>query len=206
MRIWLLFLGAIAAVGFAAIVLIALPNALFRQMTPPQGLAPYTQSESRGRAIYVANGCIYCHSQQVRDNTFTTDVLRGWGERPSVPSDFIYDRPHLVGTMRTGPDLMNVGERIPDRNWHLIHLYDPRAVVKWSIMPNFPFLFELKDSADVRPGDHVVPVAGRKMVVATADALALVDYLVSLKRSSYPVPSEEQGRAAGARGQSAHSP
>jgi cytochrome c oxidase cbb3-type subunit 2 len=77
-------------------------------------------------------------------------------------------------------------------------LYDPRAVVDWSIMPAFPFLFELKDPAAVQPGDRVVNVTGPrapagKVVVATSDALALVEYLLSLRRD-YPVPTAVPGQ------------
>jgi cytochrome c oxidase cbb3-type subunit 2 len=112
--------------------------------------------------------------------------------------------------MRTGPDLINVGQRLPDPDWHLIHFYDPRALNEWSIMPAFPYLFELKDSAEVRPGDRVVPVRGPrappgKVVVAKPEALALTAYLLSLKRQ-YPVRGEERatvrtpGGGAAARG------
>jgi cytochrome c oxidase cbb3-type subunit 2 len=76
-------------------------------------------------------------------------------------------------------------------DWHLIHLYDPRAVVEWSTMPAFPFLFEERRTADVRAGEKVVPIAGPRArpgvtVVAKPEALALVDYLISLNRQ-YPV-------------------
>ncbi|HEX7117473.1 MAG TPA: cbb3-type cytochrome c oxidase subunit II [Longimicrobiales bacterium] len=198
---WLLILGVIATVGFAAIVLVGIPHALFLNVAVPEQLEPYTESQLRGREVYIANGCVYCHSQQIRDAAFTTDVLRGWGDRPTVPSDYVYDRPHLLGTMRTGPDLINVGARLPDPNWHLIHLYDPRAVVEWSIMPAFPFLFELKDPGEVTPDDRLVPIRGDrapegKVVVATPDALALVDYLLSLRRN-YPIRPPQGGRGDG---------
>lgn len=191
-RTWLLILGALATIAFATIVLVVLPSVMLVDVPHPAQLAPYTAEQARGRALYIANGCMYCHSQQVRDPAYTTDVDRGWGSRASVPADYVYDRPHLLGTMRTGPDLLNVGTRLPDVNWHLIHLYQPRAVVPWSIMPSFPFLYEVKDSAAVRPGDRVVAVTGPhapprgKVIVAGPDALALVAYLQSLKRD-YPV-------------------
>jgi cytochrome c oxidase cbb3-type subunit 2 len=205
-RTWLLLLGALATVGFATLILVVIPSLMLVDVPRPADLAEYTPSEARGREIYIANGCVYCHSQQVRDPAYTTDVDRGWGSRAAVPADFVYDRPHLVGTMRTGPDLLNVGQRLPDANWHLIHLYQPRAVVPWSIMPSFPFLFELRDSGAVAAGARLVNVPGRhaaprgKMVVATPDAVALVDYLLSLKRD-YPVPAAPTGGiAAGTRG------
>jgi cytochrome c oxidase cbb3-type subunit II len=133
----------------------------------------------------------------VCDPVFTADVARGWG-RPSVPEDYLYDTPHLLGTMRTGPDLLNVGVRLPDRQWHLLHLYDPRLVVDWSIMPSFAFLFTWKE----RPGqrDEVVnlpPGAPRQggVLVARREARTLVDYLLSLDRS-YPLDEDnlEAGR------------
>jgi len=190
-RLWLLLIGASATIGFALLTLVIIPQIMLLEIEAPPELRPYTPSQANGRRVYIANGCLYCHSQQLRDEHFTTDVARGWGSRANVPADYVYDRPHLLGTMRTGPDLINVGSRLPDPDWHLIHLYDPRAVVPWSIMPAFPFLFEEKDSAAVSPADRVVPVRGPraprgKVVVAKQDALDLVDYLLSLKRD-FPV-------------------
>jgi cytochrome c oxidase cbb3-type subunit 2 len=192
-RAWLLLLGALATVGFAVIVLVVLPQVALTGVPRPPSLQPYTTSEHAGRAVYMREGCLYCHSQQVRDPAFTPDVDRGWGRRATVPADYVHDRPHLLGTMRTGPDLINVGDRLPDADWHLIHLYDPRALVEWSIMPAFKYLFVEKDSAAVLPTDRVVSVRGPraprgKVVVASPEALALVDYLRSLKRQ-YPAPA-----------------
>ncbi len=200
-RTWLLLLGAAATVGFAAIVLVGIPQVMLVKIAAPPELAAYTDLEARGRAVYIANGCVYCHSQQIRDPAFTTDVELGWGSRATVPADYVYDRPHLLGTMRTGPDLINVGERLPSESWHLIHLYNPRALVSWSIMPSYPYLFEEREPGDVRPGDVIVPVqppyapAG-KVLVATQDAKALVAYLLSLRRT-YPVPAADTGAARG---------
>jgi len=196
-RVWLLVFGVVATVSFATIVLVGVPSVVLQQVFVPEALSPYSETELRGRQVYIANGCVYCHSQQLRDPTFTTDVLRGWGDRASYPSDYVYDAPHLLGTMRTGPDLINVGDRLPDRTWHLLHLYDPRSLVEWSIMPAYPYLFEEKAPGDVRPDDTVVPISGPrapegKVVVAKPDALALVDYLLSLRRS-YPLPPEVGG-------------
>lgn len=191
-RITILLLGAFATVTFALIILVILPGTLLAKVPKPPLLQPYTAEALRGRQVYISNGCIYCHTQQVRDPSFTSDVARGWGNRPSVPADYIFDQPHLLGTSRTGPDLLNVGDRLPDPSWQLSHLYEPRALVPWSIMPAFPFLFEHKDAA--APGDIVVkmpPPYGPKngVIVASADARALVAYLLSLKHE-YPASSE----------------
>lgn len=198
-RVVLLLLGAFAAVTFATFILVAIPQfelplAPGYIPLPPysateSSLKPYSNAEKRGRSVYISNGCIYCHSQQVRDPIFSNDVQRGWG-RPSYPSDYIYDSPVLLGTMRTGPDLANVGLRLPDRNWHLLHLYQPRALNSWSIMPSFRFLFLLKDHAEANDTVVNVPevfVLKGKVVVAGEDANNLVSYLLSLKRD-FPPP------------------
>ena len=190
-RAVLVGLGAFAIMASAITVLVVIPKIMLREVQAMPELPPYTDEQLRGRQVYIANGCVYCHSQQVRDPAFTTDVDRGWGSRPTVPEDYVHDRPHLLGTMRTGPDLINVGQRIPSEDWHLIHLYDPRAVVGWSTMPAFPFLFEQRRPDEVRPGDRVVPLTGPRAregvtIVAKPDALALVAYLISLDRQ-YPV-------------------
>src|SRR3546814_16494328 len=81
--------------------------------------------------VYIEQGCLYCHSQQPRSADQAPDDERGWG-RASVASDYAYDHPHLMGTMRTGPDLLNVGPRLPSRDWPTTHLNQPRALAHWS--------------------------------------------------------------------------
>lgn len=191
--------GAMVTLGLATAALVVLPYIQVRDVQPPEGLKPYTSAELRGRASYIANGCVYCHTQQPRDKSFGPDAERGWG-RATVPADYSYDRPHLLGSMRTGPDLMNIGVRQPSRDWHLGHLYQPRAYVPGSIMPSYPYLFDIKNKAEA--GDEVLKLppgytpAG-KVVVATPEALDLVKYLQSLNRS-YPVLPPEPKDAAGA--------
>ena len=67
----------------------------------------------RGRQIYAANGCVYCHSQQVRADYAGSDIERKWGVRRSAPRDYLYERPVVLGKMRLGPDLSNIGKRAP---------------------------------------------------------------------------------------------
>jgi cytochrome c oxidase cbb3-type subunit 2 len=160
---------------------------------------------ARGRKVYQAMGCIYCHSQQVRPNTpidekdpnsepFFADIPRGWGARRSVPVDYIHDRPVLLGTMRTGPDLANIGKRWDTVKQHK-HLYNPRFELVDSIMPSFRFLYEWKDEEDVPANDPLQkelekklenqwewPTKAGKKLVPSEDAKALVAYLLSLKR------------------------
>ena len=146
------------------------------------------RSRPRGREVYIANGCAYCHTQQPRDRNFGPDAERGWG-RASVPADYVYDKPHLLGSMRTGPDLFNIGARQPSKDWHLGHLYQPRAYVPGSIMPAYPYLFYVKAAAE--DGEQVLTLppgyspAG-KVVVPTPEVLDLVKYLQGLDHT-YPV-------------------
>ncbi len=65
----------------------------------------------RGAQVYAANGCVYCHSQQVRPDYGGSDLERKWGERRSAPRDYIFEPIVFLGRMRTGPDLANVGHR-----------------------------------------------------------------------------------------------
>ena len=74
---------------------------------------PNEQFSGRGHRIYVANGCFYCHSQQVRADYAGSDIDRKWGERRSAPRDYIFERPVELGKMRMGPDLANIGHRAP---------------------------------------------------------------------------------------------
>ena len=95
----------------------------------------------QGRAIYVREGCWYCHTQQTR--TIEADTIRsGWRDvrsPVSTPDEFVYDRPHLFGTRRVGPDLSRVGGKY-DRQWHVAHFRDPRSLVPGSVMPPFPWI------------------------------------------------------------------
>lgn len=158
---------------------------------PLDGSRPLTAEEALGLQVYLSEGCVYCHTQQVRP--LQQDMAR-YG-RPSAPGDYARlaptdlwrQTPSVLGTERIGPDLSNIGERQPSDVWHLIHLYEPRAVVAGSVMPSFPWLFEMKDSAG--PGDVAVPMPASfgplsGVVVAGPRARALVAYLLSRRQVS----------------------
>ena len=192
------FLGVLATLflGWAGLTLI--PGIQIREVKPSSELKPYTEEQLRGRAIYIREGCIYCHSQQTRPEGFGADQLRNWG-RPSLPGDYVYDKPHLLGTMRTGPDLFNIAARQPSEDWHLIHLYNPRALSPGSLMPPYLWLFKEEDefSKEVyaATGERVVPVPKGfvpegKVIIATQEALDLVAYLLSLNHT-YPIKAEK---------------
>ena len=123
-----LLTGAMVMLSLSTSALVVVPYLQVRDIAPAEGLKPYTSAQLRGREVYIANGCVYCHTQQPRAQGFGPDLARGWG-RATVAADYAYDRPHLLGTMRTGPDLMNIGVRQPSEQWHLGHLYQPRAYV-----------------------------------------------------------------------------
>ena len=76
------------------------------------------------------------------------DISRGWGIRRSVAADYLYDYPVQLGSIRVGPDLADVGARLDNANWQLLHLYAPQSVVKDSAMPPFRFLFETQKIGD----------------------------------------------------------
>jgi cytochrome c oxidase cbb3-type subunit II len=183
-RLWVFFGGVLATLFLGWAALVGVPGVQIGAVRAQPGLRPYTYAQQHGREIYIREGCAYCHSQQTRPDGFGSDQQRRWG-RASVPGDYVFDRPHLLGTSRTGPDLLNIGVRQPSRDWHLEHLYAPRSVVPQSIMPPFPWLFEARHS--VGPDDVVVaaPRPG-EWVVATREALHLVEYLQGLDRT-YPV-------------------
>ncbi len=102
---------------------------------PVDGLTPYTALQLEGRDIYIREGCVGCHSQMIRPFRAETERYGHY----SVAGEFIYDRPFLWGSKRTGPDLHRVGGRYSDE-WHRVHLVNPRDVVPESIMPSYPWL------------------------------------------------------------------
>lgn len=161
---------------------------------PLPGHKPLTEDEMAGKLSFIANGCVACHTQQVRN----VDMDRTWGDRPGIPADYAgitrtdvwRNTATLMGTERTGPDLTNVGARQPSAAWNLLHLYQPRAVVEQSIMPAYPWLFVVKDSVEANDVEVIVPDNYRKgvsgKIVATKEALQLVAYLQSLKQAPLP--------------------
>jgi cytochrome c oxidase cbb3-type subunit 2 len=145
--------------------------------------------ETEGLKVYISEGCVYCHTQQVRP--LKMDAV--WG-RPSAPGDYAFVRPvgvwqpyasAILGSERTGPDLSNVGTRQASDAWQYLHLYNPRSVVESSIMPAFPWLFDVKSAAG--PNEFVVPLPPEHapatgVVVPNARGRALVAYLLSRRQ------------------------
>src|SRR5690606_35293664 len=176
-----IMVGAALILLLATLTLVVMPYLQMSAEQVPPDLKPYTERQLEGRQIYIANGCVYCPSPPPRDPSFASgDKGRGWG-LPSVPGGYAYDTPPLLGTMRTGPDLFNIGARQPSADWQLGHLFQPRAYVPGSIMPAYRFLFEIKNPDDVAEGERVVSlppgaVEEGKVVVARPEAKDLVAY------------------------------
>lgn len=196
----ILFLGFVLTFGSSWAGLVYAPRLQLGGVdsVPAEGSAhayprPRTELEERGKRVYEANGCIYCHSQQIRSTTFgnNADIARGWGKRRSVPRDYVNEQPILLGTMRTGPDLANVGQRW-SADWHHKHLYNPRMMVPKSIMPALRFLYEVRPMTDRKPSPDAIALTGAwaaeipegSEVIPRDDAKALVAYLLSLDQSA----------------------
>lgn len=195
-RFPLLFIGFMFTFFTAWIGLVILPVKQFGGIQPmpdPDNASttlppPYSALALHGREVYAANGCIYCHTQQVRPKIQGSDLDRGWGKRQTVARDYIYDRPVFLGTMRTGPDLSNIGLRQNSTDWHHAHLYAPAIMSPGSIMPNFRHLYiQQKISGKSSPEALKFPIGKSPIlppgyeIVPTEDARALVAYLLSLK-------------------------
>ena len=103
----------------------------------------YSPRELVGRDIYIREGCSVCHSQQIRPLIAEVERYGAY----SRADEFVYDRPFLWGSKRTGPDLHRIGGKYTDE-WHQVHMTNPRAVVKNSIMPGYPWLAKRKANAD----------------------------------------------------------
>jgi cytochrome c oxidase cbb3-type subunit 2 len=161
----------------------------------------------QGEKIYAADGCAYCHSQQVRPASSGADIIRGWGTardqedekkeitRRTFPRDYIWQGETFLGNSREGADLSNVAFRYPDAVGLYKYLYDPYLKDPHCSMPKYCFLFVTqkisgqpsKDALQLTGDD--APPAGYE-VVPTADAKSLVAYLLSLNKGYHLKPDE----------------
>jgi cytochrome c oxidase cbb3-type subunit 2 len=186
--------------------LIALPHAKLRAIEPVMidvedpslGTFPPARSNiyKDGELVFARQGCANCHTQVIRPTYLGNDSFkRGWGRdaenlvhtRETRPEDFIGDRYAFLGIQRNGPDLANVGYRITDPIWLHTHLYNPRQHNDWSSMPSYRHLYSLRKIQGERSvhalalEGEMAPPAGFE-VVPGDDAVALVNYLMTLKR------------------------
>ena len=115
-----LFLGIFGTFAFSWVGLTLIPNWQIGHLNPQsdeEGTDIYPMPQSgmvtRGARVYAANGCVYCHSEQVRADYAGADIERKWGDRRSAPRDYVFERPVFLGKMRMGQDLANIGARAP---------------------------------------------------------------------------------------------
>ena len=154
-----------------------IPLALVDENVPRiSSVEPYTPLEVLGRDIYIREGCVWCHSQQVRP--FRDEVER-YGEY-SKPGEHVYDHPFLWGSKRTGPDLHRVGGKYPDL-WHVRHMENPRSTTPKSLMPPYPWLLSWELDVETAPArlkalQRVgVPYSDEQIARAITDAQAQAD-------------------------------
>jgi cytochrome c oxidase cbb3-type subunit 2 len=158
-----------------------------------------------GEHVYAADGCAYCHTQQVRPASSGADLIRGWGTakdedgkdvtRRSYPRDYIWQGQTFLGASREGADLSNVAQRFPTAAGLYSYLYDPYVLNPHSSMPAYRFLFiTQKISGEPSKNALVLPAADAPPtgyeIVPTAQAKSLVAYLLSLKKGYHLKPDE----------------
>ncbi len=160
-------------------------------MVPAEGLKPYTALQLEGRDIYIREGCVGCHSQMIRPFRAETERYGHF----SMANEFVYDRPFLWGSKRTGPDLHRVGGRYSDE-WHFVHLMNPRDVVPESNMPAYPWLeTALVDGASIQAKMRTLKLVGHpytddeianapKELEGKTEMQAMIAYLQSLGLSA----------------------
>src|ERR1700747_746463 len=107
-----LVLGIFGTFAFSWVGLILVPNWQIGHLDPQsdeEGTDIYPMPRSGmvecGERIYIATGCVYCHSQQLRADYAASDIDRErdaapsprpkWGERRSAPRDYVFARPAL---------------------------------------------------------------------------------------------------------------
>lgn len=135
------FFAVVFLLVFSVAGLVEILPQFAKAAKPIEGLRPYTVLELAGKKVYEQEGCYTCHSQLIRPFKSETDRYGAY----SLSGEYAYDRPHLWGSKRTGPDLHRVGDyRTTD--WHENHMMNPNSVVPDSIMPAYKSTF--KNSAN----------------------------------------------------------
>jgi cytochrome c oxidase cbb3-type subunit 2 len=136
----LLLIMATGAILVGTIITMVLPFAWVNtEADRIESVTPYTALQQEGRDIYIREGCNNCHTQTVRP--LVAEVIR-YGDY-SKSGEFVYDRPFLWGSKRTGPDLARLGGKYPDE-WHYKHMESPRAMVPKTNMPDYGWLSKNK--------------------------------------------------------------
>jgi cbb3-type cytochrome c oxidase subunit II len=137
MTLKVVVIGSLLILAAVVFVAVYMPYAT-QDETPSEIYRMRTTGEAEGRLQYIANGCVYCHTQSIRPID--------WGhgaERIAQAGDYVGDEPILLGSARTGVDLSQEGGEHPD-DWHIAHFINPRYTRPNSIMPAFENLGEEK--------------------------------------------------------------
>lgn len=210
-----LFLGLFASMAVSWATFILAPQMQLGNLAPAKTVsvtsAPVDYPNNlpgmahQGEEVYRANGCVYCHTEQVRPDTLGSDIARGWGsgrgDRYSVARDYIFEHTVMLGTQRIGPDLANAGMRM-DATAVLTRLWDPRIFQPDSIMPSYRYLFDVRKigrepstNALIVPPKFAAPEGYE--IMPRAPALALAAYIGNLRQDKYifevPPPPEPPG-------------
>jgi cytochrome c oxidase cbb3-type subunit 2 len=198
-KITRLFFGVFLLFGAAWLGLVAYPYLTFAGLRQSKddatgALAPLGNpgAAAQGARVYAANGCVYCHSQYVREKDEGNDIDRKWGTRRTVARDYMFDRQVFLGTSRLGADLSNVGVRQTDPQWFYRILYSPQTMSREVSMPAYRWLFEIREIQG-QPSVDALKLEGEDApslgyeVVPTEEGKVLVGYLLSLKKN-YPLP------------------
>jgi cytochrome c oxidase cbb3-type subunit I/II len=172
-----------------------IPTILVKSNVPTiASVQPYTPLELQGRDLYISHGCVGCHSQMIRP--FRSETER-YGEY-SKAGEFVYDRPFLWGSKRTGPDLHREGGKYPD-SWHYFHMIDPRSMSPGSLMPPYPWMStNLMDHSDLPAKIRTlqklgVPYPEGYDAQANADLMVQAEQIVEgLKASGIEVMPESE--------------
>ncbi len=145
----------------------------------------YSDQEQRGLSIYQREGCVYCHTQQIRAAVTRDPERYGWRLVDAPPSEsweYVNDRPHFLGTKRTGPDLARIGGKYASQ-WHWAHFKNPRDLGERftpktgnpqtnSLMPSYRFLSD----EEIKDLTSYMQTLGRNLNWRVLDGKALNDY------------------------------
>lgn len=196
---FLLLVFTLVVISFGGLVEIVPLYVMETTVEHVKGVRPYSPLESRGRDIYVREGCYTCHSQQIRA---LRDEVERYGHY-SLAAESMYDHPFQWGSKRTGPDLARVGGKYSN-DWHYAHLIKPTSVVPESLMPSYRFLerneIDLSDVAPRMRAQRVVgvPYTDEQIANAIADARTQADPAADntdlLKRYPKAVTAAGNGR------------
>jgi cytochrome c oxidase cbb3-type subunit II len=133
MSVRMVVIGSLLILAAVTLVVVYAPF-VTQEEGPSELFRARSGEETQGRSLYIANGCVYCHSQSVRSIDWDLGA-----ERIAQAGDYVADKPILLGSQRTGPDISQEGGEHPD-DWQIAHFISPRFTRPNSIMPSFAFL------------------------------------------------------------------